>query len=235
MQSTTANTAFWRGFRAGLPFILAVIPFGLLFGVLAIEAGLDFVQVMWMSALVIAGASQFAALAQMQDSAPVIMVVAAALIVNLRMAMYSASLAPHLIDAPLWQRAFVAYLLVDNVYVTSVSDYEDIPNQTMSEKIRYYFGTAIPAITFWFLSIFTGAWLGKAIPPEFALDFAPAIVFLAIFAPMLKTLAHLGAALTSVTVALLLAFLPYATGLLVAALVAMIVGAEIERRQGRHV
>lgn len=52
---------YWQGFWAGAPFLLVVAPFGLLFGVVATEAGLDLVQTMSMTVMVIAGASQFAA------------------------------------------------------------------------------------------------------------------------------------------------------------------------------
>lgn len=233
MPATTTKSAFWRGFRDGSPFILGVMPFGLLFGVLGTEAGLDLVEVMGMSVLVIAGAAQFAALSQMQENAPVIMVLAAALAVNLRMAMYSASLAPHLGDAPFWKRAAVAYILVDNTYAVSIAEYDRHPAQSTRDKLAFYFGSAVPALVFWYASTLTGAMLGQTIPPEFALDFAVPIAFMAIVAPMLRTLAHVAAALTSIVLALALAFLPYSAGLLIAAAAAMVVGAEVERRMGR--
>jgi predicted branched-subunit amino acid permease len=234
MAITATASTFWRGFRDGSPFVLGTAPFGLVFGVLATEAGLNLLEVMSMCVLVIAGAAQFAALAQMQDSAPVILVVAAALTVNLRMAMYSASIAPHLKDAPFWQRALAGYILVDNVYAVSISEFEKT-NLTRQQKMVYYFGCAVPVWITWYASTFVGAYLGQSIPPEFALDFAVPIAFLAIVAPMLKSLAHVGAALTSIVVALALSFLPYSIGLFVAAATAMIVGAEIERRMGRPV
>ena len=233
MPATTTKSAFWRGFRDGSPFILGVMPFGLLFGVLGTEAGLDLVEVMGMSVLVIAGAAQFAALSQMQENAPVIMVLAAALAVNLRMAMYSASLAPHLGDAPFWKRAAVAYILVDNTYAVSIAEYDRHPAQSTRDKLAFYFGSAVPALVFWYASTLSGAMLGQTIPPEFALDFAVPIAFMAIVAPMLRTLAHVAAALTSIVLALALAFLPYSAGLLIAAAAAMVVGAEVERRMGR--
>ena len=233
MPATTTKSAFWRGFRDGSPFILGVMPFGLLFGVLGTEAGLDLVEVMGMSVLVIAGAAQFTALSQMQENAPVIMVLAAALAVNLRMAMYSASLAPHLGDAPFWKRAAVAYILVDNTYAVSIAEYDRHPAQSTRDKLAFYFGSAVPALVFWYASTLTGALLGQTIPPEFALDFAVPIAFMAIVAPMLRTLAHVAAALTSIVLALALAFLPYSAGLLIAAAAAMVVGAEVERRMGR--
>ncbi len=232
MPVTTTKSAFWRGFRDGAPFILGAAPFGLLFGVLGTEAGLNLVEVMSMSVLVIAGASQFAALSQMQDNAPVIMVLLAALAVNMRMAMYSAALAPHLGAAPFWQRAAAAYILVDNAYAVSAAEYDKRPDQTTAAKMAFYIGCAIPVGLVWYAATLTGALLGQTIPPEFALDFAVPIAFLAIVAPMLRTMAHIAAALTSIIVALALAFLPYSSGLLIAAALAMLVGSEVERRMG---
>ena len=230
MALTATKSAYWRGFRDGFPFTIGAAAFALLFGVLATEAGLNLLEVMSMAVLVIAGASQFAALAQMQDAAPVIMVIAAALIVNMRMAMYSASIAPHLGASPFWQRAIAAYVLVDNAYAVGVTEFEAKPEMTTSEKMSYYFGCATPVWVIWYSFAFIGAYFGRAIPPEFALDFAVPIAFLAIVAPMLRTLAHVAAALTSIVLALALAFLPYASGLFIAAAVAMVVGSEVERR-----
>ncbi len=230
----SSRAAFWRGFWEGAPFVLGVAPFGLLFGILATEAGFDLLKVMSMSILVIAGAAQFTALAQMQDGAPVFIVLVASLAVNLRMAMYSASIAPHLGPAPLWQRALAAYILVDNTYALGVARFEADPQMPTPRKVAYYFGSAIPAWVVWYVATFSGAWFGAQIPPAFALDFAPAIIFLSLIAPMLRTLAHVAAALTSVVVALALAFLPYSTGLLIAAVAAMVVGAVVETGMERR-
>ncbi len=230
MSTTTTKSAFWSGFQNGLPFILGAIPFGMIFGIVATEAGFDILEVMSMTVIVIAGAAQFTALAQMQENAPIIIVLAASLAVNMRMAMYSASLGPHLQDAPLWQRAIAAYILVDNTYAVSISEFEARPKRPVDQKISFYFGCAVPAWFFWYISTFIGAWFGQSIPTALALDFAPAIVFLSIVAPMLKSLAHVAAALTSVALALALSFLPFSSGLLIAAVIAMLVGSEIERR-----
>jgi predicted branched-subunit amino acid permease len=75
MPSSSATRAFWRGARDALPFALVVGPFALVFGVVATEAGLDLAQTMAFSVLVIAGASQFAALQQMTENAPTIVVI----------------------------------------------------------------------------------------------------------------------------------------------------------------
>ncbi len=235
MAASSPKSTYLHGVLDGAPFVLVVVPFAALFGVVANEAGLKLVEIMGFSVLVIAGAAQFTAVQLMRDGAPVLVVLATALAVNLRMAMYSASLAPYLGRARLWQRALVAYLLVDQSYLLAVSRYEARPEMPMAQKLAYFFGVVTPVAPAWYGATFAGAVLGAAIPPEFALDFGLPITFLAMIAPMLRTLAHVAAAASSVVAALALAWMPYGTGLLVAALLAMAVGAEVERRmQGRR-
>jgi predicted branched-subunit amino acid permease len=230
MTPSSPRTAYSRGIRTALPFVIVVGPFGLLFGVVGTEAGLNIAQVMGFTILVIAGASQFTALQLMADHAPTFIVVASALAVNLRMAMYSASFAPHLGAAPVWQRALIAYMNVDQTYALAHADYEANPSQTTAEKVAFFFGTATPIIPVWIGATALGIVVGEAIPPALGLDFAVPITFIALIAPALRTLAHVAAALTSVVMAIALAFLPWNLWLLVAGLAAMMVGAEVERR-----
>jgi predicted branched-subunit amino acid permease len=233
MSASTVFSAARRGVRASLPFGLVVAPFAVLFGAVATEAGLDVAQVMGFSVLVIAGAAQFTALQLMSEQAPAAMVLLSALAVNLRMAMYSAALAPHLGAAPLWQRALVAYFLVDQVYAVSVARYE-AERMSRPVKVAFCLGAAAPMVPFWYGGTLAGALLGQAVPAEGGLDFAVPITFLALVAPALRTLAHVAAAGVASGLGLALAFLPWNTGLLVAALAAMATGAEVERRLARR-
>lgn len=120
MTVTTPHTAYWEGVRDGLPFILVVAPFALLFGVVATEAGLNVWETLAFSVVVIAGAAQFTALQLMQENAPTVIVLASALAVNLRMAMYSAALVPQIGHARLGLRAIMAYLMVDQAFAVAV-------------------------------------------------------------------------------------------------------------------
>lgn len=225
--------AYFLGLREGAPFVLVVGPFGLLFGVVGTEAGLNIAEVMGFSVLVIAGASQFTALSLLGENAPVLIVLATSLAVNLRMAMYSAALVPHFGEAPLWKRALAAYLLVDQTYACSVARYEREPDWGWPERFAYYLGAASPVVPIWYVLTLTGALAGAAIPEALALDFAVPICFLAMVAPMLRTVPHVLAAVVSVVVALLARDLPWGLGLILAGLVAMAVGAEAERRLTR--
>lgn len=228
------GAAFLAGLRDGLPFLLVIGPFGLLFGVAATEAGLDLFAALTFSVAVIAGASQFTALQLMVDRAPVLIVLVTSLAVNLRMAMYSAALTPHLGRAPLWQRALIAYFLVDATYACAAARYEREPGWDLSRKVAYFFGTVLPVCPIWYVTTVAGALVGRAIPEWMALDFAVPICFLAMVAPMLRTIPHVVAAGVSIALSLALAFIPWSMGLLVAAVLAMMAGAEAERRLGRR-
>ncbi|PWJ22013.1 AzlC family ABC transporter permease [Jannaschia seohaensis] len=224
------RTPFGRGVAQGLPFLLIMMPFGALFGVVATEAGLSLTQVMVFSSIVIAGASQFAAVQLMVDGVPTAIVVLSALAVNLRMVMYSAALAPHLGPAPAWQRALMAYLLVDQVYALAQSAYDTQTDWAVADKVAYLFGVALPVFPGWVGATYLGAALGARIPESWSLDFAVPLAFIALVGPMLRTRAHVVAAFVSVTVALAFAWIPWNLGLILAALAAMAAGAEMERR-----
>ncbi len=233
-RSPASRAAFWRGFRDCSPFVVIVIPFSTLFGVAARDAGLDLFQVVAMSAIVIAGAAQFTALSLLQDGAPVFVVLLASLAVNMRMAMYSAALVPHLGKASLRLRMLMAYVMVDQTYAVSVQTYEAEPQMPLDEKVSYYFGCIIVVCIPWYLCTFLGALLGQAIPVSLSPDFAVPICFIALFAPMLHSLPHLVAAGVSVLAAVLFSGLPWNFGLIVAALLAMLAGAQVEFWQIRR-
>lgn len=228
MPFTTTKSAFWAGVRDGAPFITVAGPFALLFGVLATEAGLNVFEVMSFSIVVIAGAAQFTALQLMQDEAPTVIVLLSALAVNLRVAMYSAALTPYLGRAPLWQRAFAAYLLVDQSYALGHAKFESDLSMTVPQRMAYYFGTCLLVLMMWFGCSYAGAAIGTTLPVGIPLDFALPIAFLSIVAPMMRTLPHLIAAGVAVVVALVAVAIPYSLGLIVAGTAGMMAGAQAE-------
>ncbi|MCE8009214.1 AzlC family ABC transporter permease [Aestuariivita sp.] len=238
MTSTTTKSAFWRGFRDGAPFVLVVAPFAMLFGVLATEAGLSVLETLLFSVAVVAGAAQFTALQLLVENAPTAIILASALAVNLRMAMYSASLTPHLGGTPLWQRAIAAYFLVDQSYACSIAQYEKDTRMTQAQKVAYFFGTVAPVCPMWYVFTLVGALVGNQIPPEWALDFAVPITFLALTVPMLRTAAHVVAALVAIAVAIMANGMPFNLALIIAGVVGMMAGAQTElwlRARGRWI
>jgi 4-azaleucine resistance transporter AzlC len=230
MAQQQVMSSYWQGVRDALPFLLVLLPFAILFGVLATEAGLNIFETLAFSVVVIAGAAQFTALQLLTENAPAVVALASALAVNMRMAMYSASVTPYLGSLPLWKRALVAYGLVDQSYALAITKYEQDPGMRAHQRFAYFIGTISPTLPGWYLGTLAGAWAGEAIPSSMGLDFALPIAFVALIAPALRTPAHRGAALAASLLALAFTWLPYNFGLIVGGVGGMMVGAEIERR-----
>ena len=154
MPNTRANTrkAFLKGAAQAAPFFVVIVPFAMLFGVLSAEAGLGPWETQIFSIAVFAGASQLAALQLMQDQAPLLVILATGIAVNLRMMMYSVALTPHLGGAPLGIRATIAYFLVDQSFALSLAEFDKKPGLTLPEKTAFFFGTIAPITAIWNVS-----------------------------------------------------------------------------------
>jgi 4-azaleucine resistance transporter AzlC len=220
--------AFWRGFVDSTPFILIVVPFSTLFGVVARDAGLDVLHTMIMSIAVIAGASQFTALALLQDHAPVLVALLTSLAVNLRLAMYSAALVPYLGHAPMGQRALMSYLMVDQAYAVAGKKYEEAPQMLPGARVGYYFGVMAMVCPLWYACTLMGALVGQALPASLSLDFAVPACFIALLAPLMRSAPHRVAALVSAVASIALAWLPWSLNITLAALLGLIAGAQME-------
>ena len=142
--------------------------------------------------------------------------------------MYSASLTPYLGAAPLWQRSLAAYFTVDQSYALSIVRFELEPGMTTKQRMAYFFGTNSLVAPVWYTMTLTGALVGTRVPDSFALDFAVPIAFLAMIGPMLRTPAHVVAALVAIATSILAVGIPYNLGLLVAGTAGMIAGARTE-------
>lgn len=239
MTTSTQKSAYWAGVRDGAPFLFVAGPFAMLFGLLAAEAGLNAYEALAFSIVVIAGAAQFTALQLMQENVPTFIVLASALAVNLRLAMYSASITPYIGAAPVWQRALAAYFLVDQTYASAIGRYEAQPDMTVPERMAYFAGVSTSVCPGWYIFTVVGALVGAQIPEAWALDFALPLAFLAMISPLLRTPAHMVAALVAIVVSLMATNIPYSLGLLVAGICGMVAGAQaelwFERRKQRAI
>lgn len=223
-----SRKAFLKGAAHALPFFVVIVPFAMLFGVLSAEAGLGPWEAQAFSVAVFAGASQLAALQLMQDQAPLIIILATGIAVNLRMMMYSVALTPHLGGAPLGIRATIAYFLVDQSFALSLAEFDKRAELTLPEKVAYFFGTIAPITAVWNVATAVGVQMGRAVPESWGLDFAMPITFVGMTAAMLRSIPHGVAMAVSVGVTLLLWAMPYGTGLLVGSAAGMAAGAIAE-------
>lgn len=172
------RTAFLAGVRALVPLCLSVAAYGLVWGVLARQAGMSAFEAATMSLFVFAGASQFVALDIWSPTAlPVGAVILAAFIVNLRFLLITATLRPLFAGWPSWRAALAMYLVTDENWAITMSEV----NRGRGSP-AFLFGGGIALLVTWASTTTSGALLGSAIddPTQFGLDFAFTATFLAL-------------------------------------------------------
>lgn len=165
------------------PMLVGIIPFGLVAGAAPVAAGLDVGHALGMSALMFAGASQLAVAEVLGADGGAAVAVVTALIINLRMVLYSASLAPALAGERLGRRLQVGYFLVDQVYALSVIRWDGTDDRRL--RIPYYMAMALLLWGVWQVTTVVGALVGARLPDEIPLDFAVPLVFLVLLVPVL--------------------------------------------------
>lgn len=230
MSSSAARSQFLAGLKAELPILLGVVPFGLIYGVLAIDAGLSAAQAQAMSLIVFAGSAQFVMAQLFALGTPASIIVLTAILVNLRHALYSVSIAPYVKQLPGRWRLGLAYLLTDEAYAVSISHYQrggDAP-----DKQWYFLGAGLALWTTWQLSTAAGVLLGAQIPGSWPLDFFLPLTFIALVVPALEDRAALASALVAGLVSVLAFGLPFKLGLIFAALVGVAAGLLFEKAAG---
>lgn len=221
--------AFWDGVRAEFPLLVGVFPFGMIYGALALNAGLSASAAQAMSSMVFAGSAQFVAAQLIHDSAPAFVILLTIAVVNLRHVLYSASLAPYLKDLSVRWKILLAYLLTDEAYAPSILKYEE---EGVTRSSHWFLLGAGFSLWFtWQVSAAFGIFLGAAIPESLPLDFALPLTFIAMVAPALKNRPMVAAALSAGLVALFAHSLPFKLGLILAALTGIIVGTFLEGRK----
>ena len=223
-----AQKAFWDGVKAEIPLLIGVFPFGMIYGALALNAGLSTLASQMMSSLVFAGSAQFITTQLVSEAAPGFVIIFTIAVVNLRHMLYSASLAPYLKHLSTKWKILLSYLLTDEAYAPSILHYEKEGMKPYSHW--FVLGAGLALWINWQISTALGIFLGSRIPNNLQLDFALPLTFIAMVVPVLKKMPMVAAAVSAGIVALLANNLPFRLGLILAALVGIIVGTVLEGR-----
>lgn len=226
------HPAFWLGIRAELPILLGVIPFGVIYGVSALAAGLSPVQAQAMSAIVFAGSAQFVLTQLFAAGATPFVMVLTVFVVNLRHLLYSASVAPHLQSLSRGWQIFLSYLLTDEAYVVAITHF--VKESSVVAKGWFLAGAGLALWSTWQLSTLAGIVLGQQLPDSIPLDFALALTFIAIVVPIIRDRAGAAAAVVAGIVMVLAANAPLKLGLVIAAVAGMGAGLLLDRSNGEE-
>lgn len=222
-------TEFLGGVRDELPILLGVIPFGVIFGALAIHSGLSLFEAQATSSIIFAGSAQFIAVQLLGAGASIAVVLMVVFVVNIRHALYSASVAPHIAHLrPIW-KYLLAYFLTDEAYAVAITKY-DLDGVTGSRH-WYFLGAGVTLWSAWQISTLVGIMVGAGIGENWPVGFALPLTFIALVVPALKDRPSVAAAVTAGVVGLLAVNFPYMTGLVMAAFCGIAVGLLLEKRK----
>lgn len=227
-MNKTASQQFLLGVKDELPILVGVVPFGMIYGILALSAGLNPFDAQAMSAVIFAGSSQFMTVQLIREATPWLVILLTGFIINLRHALYSATIAPYIKHLPRRWKALLAYLLTDEAFAVAALNYQREGVARFGHW--YFFGAGLALWTSWQASTAVGIFLGAQVPGSWGLDFTLPLTFIALVVPALKDKAGIVTAIVAGLAALLFFGLPYKLGLIVAAALAIAAGMWVEAR-----
>ena len=221
--ASSPGVAFVAGAKAIVPVLLALVPFGLAFGATATGSGLSAIEALGMSVFVFAGAAQLAAVPLLSAGASMAIVLLTVFVINLRLTLYSASLAPHFGRLPAGWKGLLAYLLTDQAFAATITRFDE--GQTEEpDKRWYYLGVALAIWVTWQAATMSGVVLGTWASEGWSLDFVLPLIFIAAAVPAIKDRTTGAAALSAGVASVFAAALPLNLGLITAALVGVLGG-----------
>ncbi len=223
-QMSPRRAEFLLGARDTIPMIVGAIPFGVLFGALAVTAGLSVAGAMGMSLFVFAGSSQFVAATMLTQGAGIVVIVLTTFIVNVRHALYAASLGPHVRHLPQRWLMPLGFFLTDETFAIVIKRYSAGDGQENSHW--YYLGSALAMYVNWQICTLAGIYAGSRLQglADWGLEFAMVVTFIGIVVPLVTDRPMLLTAIVAVVTGLLTRDWPHNSGLIFASLAAIAVG-----------
>ena len=209
--------------------LVGAIPFGLIYGVLAVKAGIPPLLAIAIASIVFAGSAQFMITQLVAAGTPGLLIVVSVFIINLRHALYSAALADKLKHLNLPWKGLLAYLITDEAYAAVLARFD--AEKPVAARHWFLFGAGFSLWFVWQLSCVAGVLLGGQIPASWSLDFAGSLTFIAIVVPLLRDRAAWTAMMVAGIVAVAASALPYKLAIIAAALAGMAAGVLFERRE----
>ncbi len=221
-RAPSAWDEFLTGVKEESPLLLGVVPFGMIYGVLGVEAGLDPLVVFFMSSIVFGGASQVIVTQLAAASAGSLVIASTVGIVNLRHMLYSARMVEYLSGLGRGWKIILSYLLTDEAFFISLNRME---NRPAGPFMHYHLlGTGLTLWVSWQFATLAGIMIGEAIPPSLGFGFAIPLTFLAITAPQIKSWPAAAALITSAVMALVCYEMPWNLWIITASLAGMAAG-----------
>ena len=206
---------FLKGIIDVSPLMIPVVPFGLIFGILAIDIGFTPLATMGMSLIIFGGASQIVLLQLFSGGASSLVIISSVGAVNSRHLLYGAVVSEHVSDLKLFWKIIISYFLIDQAFARS-NEYFKKSND--KNKYFHLIGGGVTCWVIWQATTFLGIILGSAIPEKLGLSFAVPLTFLALLVNDFRKMINVIVIIISGLVATLgYNYIPYKAYVIVAA------------------
>ena len=222
-------------FRIGARDMMALAPgmaaWGLMTGVAMIKSGMSVVEVLLMGLLVFAGSSQLAALPLIVGGAPLWLVLATTLCVNLRFMVFSFHLRAYVMHQGFWRRLASGYFTTDLTYVQFTKRFPHPANDAIGKRAEeaYLAGNSALGWLNWMAAGLLGIALANAIPVSWGLGFAGILALMGIMSSLATTRLRALAAVVAGSVAVVTYALPLKLNIMVAIVLAVAVCLLLEK------
>ena len=213
---------FKQGIFEELPLQLGVFPFGIIYGIMAIESGLTPTQAFLMSSIIFGGASQMAFVQLISSATPIGTIVTTVGAINSRHFLYSISMMEYLKNLSLKWRIVLAYLLTDEAYAISIRRFINEPSKPFLHF--HLLGTGITLFLSWQTATLMGVLLGGDLPQFLHLQFIIPLTFIAIIVPMIKSISTFLAVIASAFSCIILKSLDINFGIIISGIIGVVIG-----------
>lgn len=218
-------SGFFRGAVAMLPLCLSVIPWGILAGSMAVQAGLTFAQSLGMSAIIFAGAAQLVTLGLLLSGGSVLTIVVSVFFITSQHLLYGLTLRETVARMALRYRLPVGYLLCDELFALASAQ----PKEKLTPG--YLIGAGLCFYLCWVLFSLAGVVMASAIPDldRWHLDFSIVATFITIVVPMVQSRSVLCGVVVSLLLSMILSLYRVEGAIVIAGLSGMLAAVAVAR------
>jgi len=227
-QSVQNRKAFFQGMIDIFPLSIAVLPWGILAGSMAISAGLTFAQAFAMSAVFYAGAAQLVSLGLVMSNASVFTIMVTVFFLTSQHFIYALNFRKDVSQFPLNQRLMIGFLLTDELFAIGIG-------ANKQRTFTYLFGAGLFFYLAWCLFSLLGILLAQSIPnlEKLHLDFSIVAVFILIIVPMIKDSPTLYGVAVTLAFSYLFKYFQFEAGIVLSGVLGMFCAMCIAKYQGR--
>lgn len=221
------RSSFIHGVRDILPLSIAVFPWAILAGSMAIDAGLSFAQAFAMSAVIFAGAAQLVSLGLVMSGASFLTILITIFFLTSQHFIYALDLRKDVKAFPFYKRWIIGFLLTDELFAVANSN-------STKRNFSYFLGAGLSFYCAWCVFSILGIYLAQKIPDleKLHLDFSIIAIFVLIIIPLIKSFSALLGVIASIFAAYLFRYFQIEAGLVLSGLIGMMVAKIAESLRG---